>query len=356
MKDIQIGKNHTNTTDISSKDNLIIIFPYIIKILSRYLLPFILLFGNISCLLSLIVFLQKSMRKNPSGLYFLSSTLCNIIFINTMIVATILYFGFNIDPSGNILIICRIQFYIGFVTTILSSTFLVLASIDRYIISSTNYNNHRFSTHSMAIKFIFSITIFWCIMHIHAFFFIIKPKDNNKMFYCTLKTGTYTLIIIFYEFIIQDLLIPILMILFSLRTIINVRHVMVNSMSRLQSVDRQLLIIMLSQCFVYLSFRLPLLIYFVSDYIIKNSRKYIRYWTVNMIIFYLSLLSFFIPYCVFFFINLISHSFRVEFKRLIKHLIRRYFKKLRKSKKHRHNQVYPMEIIQRPAPIEMTLR
>ncbi|CAF2492448.1 unnamed protein product [Rotaria sp. Silwood2] len=339
-----------------SKDNIIMTIPYIIRILSRYLLPFILSFGNISCVLSIIVFLQKSMRKNPSGLYFLSSTLCNIIFINTMIIATILYFGFNIDPSGNILIICRIQFYIGFVTTILSSTFLVLASIDRYIISSTNYNSHQFSTHSMAIKFIFSITIFWCLIHIHSFFFIIKPKDNNKMFYCTLETGTYTLILIFYEFIIHDILTPALMILFSLRTIINVRHVMINPMSRLHSVDRQLIIIMLSQCFIYLSFRLPLLIYLISDYIIRNSRKNIRHWTINITVFYLSLLCFFIPYCVFFFINLISHSFRAEFIRLTKNLIRRYFKKIRKSKKRRHNQIYPLGNIQRRAPIEMTLQ
>ncbi|CAF0912234.1 unnamed protein product [Rotaria sordida] len=341
---------------MSLKNNLIIIFPYIIKILSRYLLPFILLFGNISCLLSLIVFFQKSMRKNPSDLYFLSSTLCNIIFINTIITSTILYFGFNIDPSGNILIICQIQFYIGFITTILSSTFLVLASIDRYIISSINYNNHRFSTHSMAIKFIFSITIFWCIIHIHSFFFIIKSKDNNEIFYCTLKNGVYTFIIIFYEFIIHDLLTPALMILFSLRTIINVRHVMINPISRLHSVDRQLIIIMLSQCFIYLSFRLPLLIYFIFNYIIKYSKKNIYYWTNNIIIFYLSLLCFFIPYCTFFFINLMSYSFRVEFKRLTKTLIRRYFKKIRKSKKHRHNQVYPMETIQRRARLEMTLQ
>ncbi|CAF3634594.1 unnamed protein product, partial [Rotaria sp. Silwood2] len=96
---------------------------------------------------------------------------------------------------------------------------------------------------------------------------------------------------------------------------------------------------MLSQCFIYLSFRLPLLIYLISDYIIRNSRKNIRHWTINITVFYLSLLCFFIPYCVFFFINLISHSFRAEFIRLTKNLIRRYFKKIRKSKKRRHNQI-----------------
>jgi len=77
---------------MSSNDNLIILLPSIIKILSRYLLPIVLLIGNISCILSLVVFLQKPMRKNPSGLYFLSLTLCNIIFINTTITITILFF------------------------------------------------------------------------------------------------------------------------------------------------------------------------------------------------------------------------------------------------------------------------
>ncbi|CAF2076218.1 unnamed protein product [Rotaria magnacalcarata] len=318
--------------------------------LSLSLLPFLLLFGNINCLLSIIVFLQKSMRKNPIGLYFLSSTICNMIFINTMITGTILYFGFHIDPTGNILILCQIQFYIAFVTSILSSSFLVLASIYRFIISSSYYSMHRFSSHSMAIKFVLSVTTFWCIIHIHLFIFVIKSNEANSVFYCVFQAGTYELLIILYEFIINDVLTPALIILFSLQTILNVRHVMVNPISRLHSIDRQLVNIMLSQCFTFVSFRLPFLIYLIFDHIIKASVEKLSYGKINIVLFYLSLLCIYIPYCSFFFVNLISYSFRAEFIRLTKRFIHRSLRQIRKRKRHRHNQVFPLDIMQRRAP------
>jgi hypothetical protein len=320
------------------------ILPSVIKILSQYLLSSIVIIGNISCILSLIVFLQKSMRKNSSGLYFLSFTFCNIIFINIIILCTVLYFGFNIDPTRNIFILCQIEYYTGFAISTLSSSFLVFASIDRFIITSSNFHIHRFSTHSMAIKFILILTIFWCIMHIHVFFFTVEQRETTNIFSCTFQNGTYTLILFLYEFLTLCLLTPTLMIIFGLRTIINVR--------RLYSIDRQLILMMLSQCFIYILFRLPLPIYFIYDYITRAAVQDNRCRIINMFFFY-------IPYCSFFFVNLLSHSFRVEFKRLTKNLIRRYIpnnhQQIRKLKKHRHNRVYPMKIIQRKVSIEMTL-
>jgi len=339
---------------MSSNDNLIILLPSIIKILSRYLLPFVLSIGNISCILSLVVFLQKPMRKNSSGLYFLSLTLCNIIFINTTITITILFFGFNIDPTGQILIVCQIQFYIGFVTSLLSSSFLVLTSIDRFMRTSSNFNINQFNSRSIAFKIIFGITIFSCIIHIHSFFLIVKQPDNTKSYPCMLQPGTYILIVIWYKFIVFGFLTPTLMIIFGIRTIINVRRVMINPMSRLYSIDRQLILIMLLQCFIHVIFRLPLLIYLVFEYIINNSAKDIRSRTITVFLYYISLICFYIPYCCFFFINLISYSFCAESKRLILKLCMKKYKQ--KLKKRRHQRVYPIEIIQKRAPIEMTLK
>lgn len=288
-----------NTTIISSSNNLFVIVSPVIKVLSQYLLNLFLIIGNISCLLSLIVFLQKPMLKSSSGLYFLASTICNIIFINTMITGPILYLGFDINPTGNILFFCQLQFYIAFVTSAVSSTFLVLASIDRFIISLSNFTIHRFIiTRSMAAKFIIDITIFWCIVHIHIFFFIIQQKEDHYLFYYMFQAGTYTLVIIFNEFIIHDFLLPMLMIFFSLRMVLNVRRVMVNPASRLHSADRQLIQIMLSQCCIYVSFRLPLLTCFIYDNIIKASTKNIPNWNFNINFCYISLIWFFLFHIV----------------------------------------------------------
>jgi hypothetical protein len=112
------------------------------------------------------------------------------------------FFGFNIDPTGKILIVCQIQFYIGFVTSLLSSSFLVLASIDCFLITSSNFNINRFSTRSMAIKLIFSITIFSCTIHIHSFFLIVGNNSTGNAFSCMLQSGTYILVLSWYIFIV----------------------------------------------------------------------------------------------------------------------------------------------------------
>jgi hypothetical protein len=106
---------------------------------------------------------------------------------------------------------------------------------------------------------------------------------------------------------------------------------MINPMSRLYSIDRQLILIMLSQCFVHVIFHLPVLIYFIYDYVTKYSIPDIRYRTINIFCFYISLICYYISYCSFFFVNLISsHSFRAEFKRLIKIFFIKKTKQIRK--------------------------
>ncbi len=338
---------------MSSDNQIIVLLPRIIKIFSRYFLPFVIFIGNISCILSLIIFLRKPMRKNSSGLYFLSFTLCNLIFINTSITTTILFFGFDIDPAGKILIVCQMEFYIGFVTSLLSSSFLVLASIDRFIMTSSHYNTNRFNTRSLAIKLILALTLFSCILHIHSFFLIIQPNSPNKSYACKLQNGNYILILSWYIFLVFGFLTPILMIIFGTRTVINVRRVMINSLNRLHSIDRQLILIMLSQCIIHVIFRLPLPIYFIYDYITIHSINDIQYRTINTFFFYISLICFYIPFCSGFYVNLVSHSFRAECKRLIKNFYMKKTKQIRKFKKRRHERVYPMGIIQRRNPNEI---
>ena len=339
------------------EDDLMTILPSTMKFLSQYFLTSMAIVGNISCIFSLMMFVRKAMRKNPSGLYFLSFTLCNFIFINTMIPDAILYFGFHVDPTAKSLILCRIHFYIGFVTSALSSSYLILASIDRYIITSSNFHLRRFSTRSMARRLILGVTIFWIIFHIHPFFLMIEPEKTNKTLHCSVDSGVYVFVLIWYELIIFGFITPLLMILFGLRTVANVRSVLINPVSRLYAIDRQLIVIMLSQCFLCVLFRLPLPISLIYTYLAKTSAYGARYRMINTFLLYLTLMCFFAPYCTFFFVSLISRSFRVEFKRVAKHFVQRYIlRNKRRLPKRRQRRVYPIQmhprrtIIDRPAP------
>lgn len=334
---------------MSTNDDLIIILPQVIKILSQYFLTFLVIVGNLSCFLSLLVLLQKTMRKNPSGLYFLSFTLCNTVFINLFILDTILYFGFGVDPTANNLHLCRIHFYVAFVSSALSCSYLVLASADRYIITSPNDSIRRFSTRTMAKKLIVIVTVFWLLVHLHPFFLMSQPNSTEHRLGCQPQSKTYALVIIWYDLIIFGFLAPILWIFFGIRTITNVRRVLVSPFSRLYAIDRELIIIMLSQCFLFVLCRLPLPITLIYTHIARRAPNDPYYHTITSFLLYITLIAFYIPYCTFFFVNLISKSFRDDFKLALKYLVRRYIlqkkKPVRRAKKHRDIRVYPLEII-----------
>ena len=329
--------------------------PKVITNLSRYFLPIVAGIGTFTSLLSLLVFSQRSMRKNSSGLYFFSFSLSNLIFINISIDTTTLFFGYNIDPTGGILFICQLEFYIGYVTSLLSSIFLVLASIDRFIMTSSSYNIQQLNTRSLAVKLIVILTFVSCLIHIHAFFFIIQSGNSNNICSCRLKTNEYILVISWYILLIFGLLAPVLMIFFGTRTILNIRRVLINSPDRLHSVDRQLILIMLSQCLIHVIFRLPLPIYLLYNYLSKHLMKNSRYSPSNIVFYFIALICFYVPFCTAFFINLISHSFRVELKRLIRRVLgRRNQSDRRVNQRRRQLRVHPINgIIPQINPVQI---
>ena len=325
----------------------------VIRNLSRYFLPIVVCIGNVTLILSLIVFSRKSMRKNASSLYFLSFTLANLIFINISINTIFLFFGYQVDPTGGILFICRLEFYIGFVTSLLSSIFLVLASIDRYIMTSSTHHIQRLNTPFLAMKLIILLTIISCLVHIHAFFFITRSNKSTRFYSCKLQTGEYILVLGWYIFLVLGFLTPVLMIFFGTRTIVNVRRVMIHSPDRLHSVDRQLILIMLSQCFIHVVFRLPLPIYFLYDYMTRTIRHQVQYPMMNVFLFYIALICFCVPFCTAFFINLISRSFRAELKRLVEWFVWKRTQTKRRGKKRRQQRVYPVHVVNQQAnPIQ----
>ncbi|CAF3872175.1 unnamed protein product, partial [Adineta steineri] len=56
---------------------------WLLKSITKYLYqiggPILICIGSLSCILSLIVFTKKSLRKNPCSLYFISYNIANLI-------------------------------------------------------------------------------------------------------------------------------------------------------------------------------------------------------------------------------------------------------------------------------------
>lgn len=133
--------------------------------------------GNIGCILNILVFTQRNYRKNSCSSYILANTFTNIIIINTIMFLRFLN-GFNIDPTKTSSFFCKFRLYMAQSTTILSRTYILLACIDRWALTSRNIRRRAFVQMKIAKILSSSSIIIWCLMALHIPFYqdIIKGR------------------------------------------------------------------------------------------------------------------------------------------------------------------------------------
>ena len=112
--------------------------------------PILIFIGTMGCIINLLVFMQKNLRKNPCSIYFIAYNIANLIYIHSSLLALTLSIGFKIDASVYNLVLCRLRLYTVALFNLLSSFYLILASIDRILITSRNAITRRRSTRRCA--------------------------------------------------------------------------------------------------------------------------------------------------------------------------------------------------------------
>ena len=161
--------------------------------------------------------------------------------------------------------------YISLVTTILAPSFVVLACIDRWMLSSINVNLRLWSQPRIAYRSIIGVSTFWILFSIHAFFGSMIYSGPGYS-YCYIARGSYQLFVALLTTIFTYLLPPTLMIIFGSLTIINVRQTKrrirpTTEGGIMQRKDRYLLRMLLLQVLVSVIFTIPLIVYQVTSFI-----------------------------------------------------------------------------------------
>ncbi|CAF1008831.1 unnamed protein product [Adineta steineri] len=128
---------------------------------NRYVFPIAYVVGNIGNILSLIIFSRKSWKKNVCVFYFKFLLVLSLIYINPALLGSFFITGLNINLQNTYVILCKLLYYVSFVIAMLSPTVLILASIDRLLISSQNVDTRLYSSKRLAY---FSISIITMIM------------------------------------------------------------------------------------------------------------------------------------------------------------------------------------------------
>ncbi|CAF0991584.1 unnamed protein product [Rotaria sordida] len=234
--------------------------------------PMLLVFvcGETSNILSVLVLARPKLRKNTCSLYLLGASISNTICIFVGLLYFVISSGFGYSLISKTRGLCKFIPFIYYSTLFLASWFILLACIDRYC-----------STHSRAIirRFSHINTAKWCIvilpfisfiLHIH----ILINFDWIQIGRCSFITFSYLLFLYSYYVAIYAFMTPILYIVFAALTINNVRKtkktvtlvvkrngIIIQSKKRLQTLDAQLLRMLLVQVISFFILTMPLAVW-----------------------------------------------------------------------------------------------
>jgi hypothetical protein len=276
--------------------------------------PYILLvFGNIGCICNFITFTAKRLRQNSCGWYFLMSAVSDFLYINFGLFTKIAAEQYGSTLQDTNLAWCRIRVYLTWVLPCFATSYLVLASIDRWLSTSTNTRLRSFSQ----IKIAHGMTCVPIILHSlttsHQFvYYDLRP-------YCSPLSGAYLYFLSLYSIVWTSLIPESGMLVFGLMTYYNVRksrrrlvHLMDRQRTRTDSHMVTITLVQVLCSSVLLNIRTA---YYSYDRLTTGIRKDDYRRAVETLLSQISSFIFYLNFCKSFFVNTLSSKlFRNVFK------------------------------------------
>jgi hypothetical protein len=222
------------------------------------------------------------------------------------------------------LVACKLNIYILNILGLIPKIMIILACVDRFMITHNRATFRAFSTPKRAKWIVFFSVIFCLLFTIHVPFITTIMNGQCSSF------GIYSTIYNVYIIIFVGLIPPVVMGIFGYLTYRNMRqmrsrvqpiiHNRIDTDHSIRRLDRDLLIIVISEVVVYIVtttlFPLILLEMLISQYVISN--KSIQYFQMEIFILNIALVLLSVNDSIAFYIYLISSkSFRRDFKQLI---------------------------------------
>jgi hypothetical protein len=295
--------------------------------------PTMLALGTIGGILNLMVFTKSTLHKSPCAICFVACNIVDLLYLCFDFIPTFLGDGYDIALGEGNLAYCRFAYYIGLILAMLGPSYLILASIDRTLITSRDAGVRKRSTRRLAITCIIGLALFWMIFQIHALIYMEIVQVGVNYFVCTFQPGAYTSFITYYSLFIVGLTPPLLMIIFGLLTLKNIRQVQnavhPSSLSAIgntvghrsdgpRSKDRQLIRMLFMEIIIYLFARFPATIMLIYEQITQHENKSLEQTTIEQWIANITYFIGFIDSCVSCYTNIIvSKTFRKELKRML---------------------------------------
>ncbi|CAF0948442.1 unnamed protein product [Adineta steineri] len=296
--------------------------------LYQYGAAFFICIGSIGCIFNLIIFLKKNLRKNPCSVYFIAYNVINLYQICISLLQAILIYGYSISVATWSNSYCRFVYFSGYVFDILSSFYLIMASIDRMLCTSRNARIRRHSNHRVAYTCIIVGTICCMLFHSPSLILVNIIEIIPNYYVCYSNSDGY-LAFTNYYLLIKVILIPTVMIICEIYTIKNMQSShrarvipMSNTMGTVlnpgRPKDRQLIKILLVNITVYIIFNLVPAVISLYQQIVQYQSKSLAQSQMISFLTTVSNVAGFIPICISCYINLmVSKTFRNEMKNVL---------------------------------------
>jgi hypothetical protein len=308
-------------------------FAYInelMKNLTSYFSLLIIIVGMVGGFGNIIIFTSRKLRTNSCAFYLLCSTIFDLIYLLLSSITRLINDYFFLNQS---IFFCKCRIYLVVVIPTLSTYFIMLATIDRCLSTSTSKKSRHLNKVQMAWRISILTLIFSLVSTSHIlFFFQLKKKGgNNNNNECVPDGGIYRTFISFYFFLINPLVVYTIMLICTIGTLIRIRtsryrmRYLYNQRRnrKYRYMNRHLITIMIFQVGLGMLFtfiRCGFLIYsFWTSNINKDYSKFNVYFLLDR----LSLLIYYMNFAKSFPLNtLTSHLFRQIFVQKMKNFIK----------------------------------
>jgi hypothetical protein len=277
--------------------------------------------GNFGNAFIIIIFNQQ--RQSACAIYLVGAAVMNILYLTFDGIVSILTFYYP-DRTIQVINFCKIYVYFLYTLGQVPKTLIVLASIDRFLITSNRASLRAFSTPKRAKYLIFFSLIFW------SLFIIPLPIIITVVYGECSASGLNSIIESLYSIIFVCLMPSITSAIFGYLSYRNIRQMQIrvqpvvrntiNENNNIHRRDRDLLIIVIAEVIVYVVttalFPLILSEMLVTQYVLPN--KSFQYVQIEIFILNIALFLVSVNSAAPFYTYLISSkSFRRDFKQLI---------------------------------------
>ncbi|CAF0875862.1 unnamed protein product [Adineta steineri] len=193
---------------------------FVQHILTRYILTICFIFGLIGNLLNIIIFCRKHLRKNSCSVYFITTSIFNLLVICLGIIPIVVTSYSSYDYSSHSIIYCKFRGYIMHVLLMISRSSVALACIDRFALCSPYVHIRALNQRRIAIRLILIACLLWFIIPIHIPVHVNIQMPGRR---CG-TSGTYSVVYAIYAAIVTAIPL-IIMVVFSSLTIHHLKHI-----------------------------------------------------------------------------------------------------------------------------------